>query len=414
VAPTDAATIQGGTRTFNATVTGNANTAVTWTVAGAGNGTITNSGVYTAPAKSGTFQVTARSVADNTKTSTVNVVVGTTGFIHTSDLPGGTFSSSIQALNSNGTVAAGAGTPAPASGAPTNNAAMWRESTGLAVLAGVGPGNVFAMDSTGTTMVGVHQLAGGSLRAYTWTLAGGVTDLPLLAGAVGATTAFDVSGDGLTVVGQGFDSTLAQRAIKWSGGTATNLGVIPGGSFSLARAISGDGNVIVGQSGITTGARAVRWVGANPASSLGVLPGGSQSLANDVNTDGTVIVGESATTTGGSHTAAFRWTQVGGMLNIGSLVAGKETRALGVSGDGTVVVGSSQTGATNADTEAFIWTQAGGMQNLRTYLANRGMATILTGWVLTSATSISTDGKVIGGLGMNPAGQPEGWVALLP
>jgi hypothetical protein len=37
----------------------------------------------------------------------------------------------------------------------------------------------------------------------------------------------------------------------------------------------------------------------------------------------------------------------------------------------------------------------------------------LSGWILTSATGISADGLTIVGVGVNPAGQNEGWRAVL-
>ena len=51
-------------RIFSASVTNTSNTAVTWTVVEAGGGTITQSGVYTAPAMPGTYTVKATAQAD--------------------------------------------------------------------------------------------------------------------------------------------------------------------------------------------------------------------------------------------------------------------------------------------------------------------------------------------------------------
>ncbi len=66
----------GGAQTFTATVEGSANTAVTWSVQeGAAGGTITSSGVYTAPQAPGTYHVVATSVADNTKSATATLTV---------------------------------------------------------------------------------------------------------------------------------------------------------------------------------------------------------------------------------------------------------------------------------------------------------------------------------------------------
>lgn len=412
--PPDATTVINGQRTFAATVTGNANTAVSWSVVGSGHGSVSPSGVYTAPATSGTYTLVATSQADPTKSAQVQIVVGTAAFIHVSDLPGGTFASGIQGLNSDGTTAVGFGTPTPPGGqAVTNFATLWRDNGGLVALANAGAGIAYGVSSNGNTIVGVHQVS-PSITAFTSTN-GVLTDLPNLPGGTNASTAFGVSGDGSIAVGQASTASNATHAAKWISGAATDLGVLSGGTFSLARAISMDGNVIVGESGQTIGARAVRWVAGGAPTSLGVFTGGTESLANGVNSDGTVIVGESGSSAGGTHTAAFRWTSGGGLQDLGNLGGSSiNASAQAVSGDGSIVVGQSQTGTTVGATEAFIWTQGTGMQNLKTVLAARGMTVPLTGWTLLSATCISQDGKTIGGLGLNPQGKPEGWVAILP
>jgi uncharacterized protein YjdB len=75
----------GNTQQFKATVTGTTNTAVTWT---ATNGSITATGLCTAPGESGTYTVTATSVADSTKSDTTTVTVNpTTTDIAVSVLP---------------------------------------------------------------------------------------------------------------------------------------------------------------------------------------------------------------------------------------------------------------------------------------------------------------------------------------
>jgi len=75
VSPATVTVRQKATQTFTATVSGNTNTAVTWSVTGTGNGSITTAGVYTAPAKAGTFTVRATSKADTTKYAQATVTV---------------------------------------------------------------------------------------------------------------------------------------------------------------------------------------------------------------------------------------------------------------------------------------------------------------------------------------------------
>ena len=74
--PPTATVPEGGSLSFLATVKGTANTAVTWSVqVGATGGSITSSGVYTAPNTVGTYSVVATSVADATASASANVTV---------------------------------------------------------------------------------------------------------------------------------------------------------------------------------------------------------------------------------------------------------------------------------------------------------------------------------------------------
>lgn len=79
ISPTTTTVNQGSTKQFTATVTGTTNTAVTWSVTGTGNGSITSAGLYTAPAKAGTFTVVVKSSADTTKTASATITVSAVG-----------------------------------------------------------------------------------------------------------------------------------------------------------------------------------------------------------------------------------------------------------------------------------------------------------------------------------------------
>jgi len=75
LSPTTASVAAGATRQFTATVTGTSNLAVNWSVQEAGGGTVSASGLYTAPATAGTYHVKATSAADGTKVATATVTV---------------------------------------------------------------------------------------------------------------------------------------------------------------------------------------------------------------------------------------------------------------------------------------------------------------------------------------------------
>src|SRR5262249_29890130 len=75
VTPSTVTLQPGKTQQFTATVTGTANTAVTWSATG---GTVSSSGLYTAGSVNGSFSVTAKSVADSSKSATATVQINST------------------------------------------------------------------------------------------------------------------------------------------------------------------------------------------------------------------------------------------------------------------------------------------------------------------------------------------------
>ncbi len=72
ISPTTASLTPGQTKQFSATVTGTTNTAVTWSATG---GTISTTGLFTAGSTTGSFSVTATSVADTTKSASASVTI---------------------------------------------------------------------------------------------------------------------------------------------------------------------------------------------------------------------------------------------------------------------------------------------------------------------------------------------------
>lgn len=234
------------------------------------------------------------------------------------------------------------------------------------------------------------------------------TPLGDLAGGSFGSLALDVSADGSVVVGWG-TSASGDEAFRWVSGTMTGLGDLAGGSFSSrAFGVSADGSVVVGDSASALGQEAFRWVGGT-MTGLGDLAGGIfQSQANAVSDDGSVVVGAGITASGSE---AFRW--VGGTITgLGDLAGGIFKSGVGaVSADGSVVVGF---GNSALGSEAFIWDTTHGIRNLRDVLTNDfGLGPGLTGWTLTEATGISTDGLTIVGFGVNPSGDTEAWRAQI-
>ncbi len=72
ISPSATLLLGGNSQQFSASVSGTTNTAVTWAASG---GTVSSSGMYTAPSSPGSYVVTATSMADNTKKASASVAV---------------------------------------------------------------------------------------------------------------------------------------------------------------------------------------------------------------------------------------------------------------------------------------------------------------------------------------------------
>ncbi len=320
---------------------------------------------------------------------------------------------------------------------------------------------VSGMSADGSVVVGVRSTAGPIFR---WS--GGKTEN---IGGVGGNP--KVSRDGKVIVGDAKDSQGIVNAAIWQGGTTWRpLGGIPNGksmdgTLSSAWGINGDGSVIVGLAWHSSGkSRAFRWDTQNGMVDLGSLQAQS-SRANAVSADGAVVVGwdnnpmpsnynswrgacwyeeaerlmhpygwigqtEATNGTGTAmvgrgHPASYRHAYLytasdGRIRDLGAIRRGltaiqrdqeNTSIAYGVSDDTTVVVGSS---GWMPPLDAFIWVNGTGkMQKLTTYLTEAGI-TGFEGWQLVVANSVSPDGKILAGVGINPSGLVEGWIAKLP
>ncbi len=338
---------------------------------------------------------------------------------------------------------------------------------GLGHTAGGGPtSGAYRVSRDGSTVVGYATTSSGEYQAFRWTAATGmvaVTDFP--GGLTDGSSSYSVNADGSVVVGAGSDVTQPYVAFRWteasglialgdidasastasfandvsddgsviafqgsyagngSGGfvgqagrwtQATGvvpLGWLPGGEFSASTSISADGSVIAGGSTIAGGGLlAFRWTQATGMVTLGDLAGGADySWGQDISSDGRVIVGGCTTEEG---QFAMRWTQATGMVSLGDLAGGPtESAATGVSDDGNVVVGiANSTYDVDWGGDAFIWTPARGMRYLKDAVMVQSCAAELEGWRLISAWSVSGDGRVIVGEGINPQGRFEAYM----
>lgn len=315
--------------------------------------------------------------------------------------------SRVTGLAPDGSVIVGCGDP---DHLPYVAAMQWQPgTTGGAVLGdlpGGGPfGVVLGASNGGAVLVGQGQSSVG-LEAFTHE-SDGLRPLGDLPGGDFCSAALAVSADGTTVVGYG-TGVAGPTAVCWRAHVLEDLGNLPGGSMgSSALAVSADGAVIVGYASSQLGRHACRWTTGGPEPLAG-LSGGQFGEARAVSSDGTYVVGLSDSAAGPQ---AFRWMAQSGAEPLGDLPGGEfYSCANAVSGDGKRVVGTSETGA---GMEAFIWNEGAGMVRLQDWLASAyGLTT--ANWRLTSAESMSRDGRVIVGRGINPDGRMESWAVRLP
>ncbi len=302
-------------------------------------------------------------------------------------------------------------------GASGAQAFRWTAEEGMQIVppaAGCYPNCAYGVSADGSVVVGTEGDPGADYLPWRWSQAEGSRQLPIIWGSSQAAwTATDVSAAGTVVVGGGNAPGTSGEAFRWTAEEGLGfLGYLnaTGWQYSYANAVTPDGSVVVGASTSAEGTQAFRWTRETGMAGLGDLAEGpwSWTTARAVSADGRVVVGSGDTQMG---LLAFRWTEEEGMVGLGDLPGGAfYSSASSVSADGTRVVGGSQSAAGR---EAFLWTPEGGMQSLNDVLA-QDYGLDLSGWLLESAAAITADGLVIVGMGRNPSGQLEAWIATIP
>ncbi len=300
---------------------------------------------------------------------------------------------------------------------------VWSAETGL-VAAGQLPGanfsTAFGISGDGLTAVGASGIWGSPFQATRFTQAGGLLGLGDLPGGREVAQAFGVSYDGSAVVGfseiVGPPTGPRSRAFRWTeSGGMEDLGTLTDDLTSSADAISRSGEIVVGFSSNpeTSNGEAFLWTETSGMQGLGHLPGGNFSRATDLSDNGVIVGGSSGPNNVGDpffFTEAFRWTESGGMVGLGDLPGGLTfSIANAVSADGSVIVG---TGFNEDGPRPFYWTESSGMIPLQDYLEGVGLD--LSGWTLTGVSDISANGLTFVGTGTNPDGLTEAWVATVP
>ena len=277
-----------------------------------------------------------------------------------------------------------------------------------------------AVSADGSVIVGVanYEPTTSAGEAFRWTADSGMVGLGFIQGTDSRNScAFGISDDGV-IVGTNFDVYGRSRAFRWTA---------DGGMIGLAyldpindceggaTAISADGTTIVGWSGCFGDAgippppppSLFRWTQPDGTQPLHGLPEENRGWLSSLTADGSVIVGEYAYGFWGTHIpVAFRWTSADGF----EFVSGLGSQASAISADGTFIVGISSDG--DWSSRVFLWDAIHGPRNLQSLVLAQG-ANQVADWVLYEPTGISADGRTLVGRGVNPAGEPEPWIAHL-
>ena len=225
ISPPATTVIAGATTQFTAAVTGGSNTAVAWSVTG---GSISPSGLYTAPAAAGTYTVEVTSAADSTKSATATVTVTASPVVAVSISPSsatmktgstqqfaatvtGNSNTSVTWSASSGTISAAGVYTAPASAGSYTVKATSAADTTKSASANVTVTTAAPQIAVSPTAMNFSSITANTNSAQTLTLsnAGGSS----------------LSVTNLTVTGSAFSVVGATLPITIGAGQSANVGV---------------------------------------------------------------------------------------------------------------------------------------------------------------------------------------------
>jgi len=272
----------------------------------------------------------------------------------------------------------------------------WQTDPAPTVIPG---GDVVAVSDDGTVLAGnFFDGTVGATVAGRWTQATGWQSIGWLGVCGSYSTAYDISGDGSTIVGFAWNG-CSGRGFRWTEATGMQELMNLAGGNNRASAISGDGSAIGGFAQGTFNRTPAFW----DASTAGEVI--------DVNDLGEVFgFDEDGGTSVGTYlfpgqpvSGAFVRDQVtGAMTELGSLDPNWIGNAMDISEDGSVVVGFDVNGVNR---KAWVWTSNDGMISLAARLEAAGVTGLDP---LHVCRAVSDDGTVVVGGGADPAGGPFG------
>lgn len=221
----------------------------------------------------------------------------------------------------------------------------------------------------------------------------------------------DVSRDGGTLIGttrvQGVPFPILNQAFVWEHqtGSLTELGTLPGGSYSQGLAASGDGTIIVGSGDSDAGfIQAWRWTENGGMQTLPGISDSAPSEAFDISADGHTIVGV-------TDNSVFRWNDSQGVTMIPSPANSFVLPGMDIRADGEMLVGTFN--LEDGSFQPFIWSEELGTRELSMFLTD-DMGIDLAGYTLLTASAISDDGQTIAGSAFSPQGMIEAYRVTIP
>jgi len=274
---------------------------------------------------------------------------------------------------------------------------------------------VEGVSSNGTVLFNVSDstTSGDEFTYRAFLYSSGGTATPITT-SLDYTDGIAISRDSSTIVGGYRENPLDNiSAFKYSGGSFTNLGFLPGfTSLSYALATSDDGSVIAGASALFGAPNQYRAFGYNSTDgmfdlgTIAAFGSGGNYEASIVSGDGSVIVGHANNGTDDVYDTsgivptqqhAFKYTDADGIVDIGVLSGKDYSLANAISADGSIIVGRSGVAGSTASDLAFKY-EDGEMTSLGT-LGTRSVA-----------NAISRDGKIIVGSYDTADGYTRGFI----
>lgn len=284
---------------------------------------------------------------------------------------------------------------------------LWDRQLGVMTTLPAPAYDAVAVSDDGTVIAGMMEDEDGFDVAAVWTLVSNQwTSLGYFPSGVegcgGRSSAYDISGDGTTIVGLSWVDGCQARGFKWTQATGmVELGVVGLGG-NRASVVNANGSRIGGFGRTDQNDRVpALWKGDGTQSFIASSDGGAGGEVQGMNGSGSILLGN-------WNNKATKWTNDGATMTTigaGSTLPGWTGIAMDIAGNGTTVGFDISFGFRRA------WIQIGGAGQLiefRAYLNANG-ASVPDDVNLEVPRNITTDGKTITGHGFFTGG----WIATI-